>query len=298
MDQGIGDLKKYIAYLRDIKKFSPHTIKAYGIDIRQFLEYFSQQRLEPTRANVRAFIAHIFARSRNKATTARKIYAVRSFYGFLVRSGALAHNPLEGLSSPKQERRIPRILTEGELQEFLDALPEENFLQLRNKALFEFLYATGLRVSELTGLRAGDIHLRDRLLRVLGKGRKERIVPFHEQAAAVMGRYLRCLRAEFPACGDRVFVNHRGGSLTPRSVERILKAAYHGLSRSQPHVHPHLLRHSFATHLLQRGANLRAIQELLGHSSLATTEKYTSLNLSDLMRTYRKFHPRDGAGHE
>jgi len=298
VDQGSEDLNRYIAYLRDIKKFSPHTIRAYGSDIRQFLDFFSQQSLEPTRGNVRAFIAQVFARSRNKATTARKIYAVRSFYGFLVRSGALAHNPLEGMSTPRQERRIPRILTEGELQEFLDALPEENFLQLRNKALFEFLYATGLRVSEVTGMRSGDIHLRDRLVRVLGKGRKERIVPFHDQAAAVMARYLRRLRTEFPDCGDRVFVNHRGGILTPRSVERILKAAYRGLSRSQPGIHPHLLRHSFATHLLQRGANLRAIQELLGHSSLATTEKYTNLNLSDLMQTYKKFHPRDGAGHE
>lgn len=164
--------------------------------------------------------------------------------------------------------------------------------------MFEFLYATGLRVSELTGLRSGDIHLRDRLVRVLGKGNKERIVPFHEQAAAVMDRYLRRLRKEFPACGDLVFVNHRGGGLTPRSVERILKAAYCGLSRSQPHIHPHLLRHSFATHLLRRGANLRAIQESLGHSSLATTEKYTTLNLSDLMQTYKKFHSRGKAGHE
>lgn len=118
MDQGIGDLNKYIAYLRDIKKFSPHTIRAYTIDIRQFLDYFSQQRLEPTKGNVRAFIAHVFSRGRNKATTARKIYAVRSFYGFLVKSGALAHNPLEGLSTPKQERRIPRILSESECRNF------------------------------------------------------------------------------------------------------------------------------------------------------------------------------------
>lgn len=296
MDQESRHLNRYVAWLRDIKKFSPHTVKAYAGDIRQFLDYFAANGLEPTRANARAFIADVFARSRNRATVARKVYAVRSFYGYLVRSNALAANPFDGLSAPKQERRIPRVLSEDEMIGFLDALPEENFLQLRNKALFEFLYATGLRVSELTGLRAGDILLRDRLARVLGKGRKERIVPFHPEAAALMERYLFRLRAEFPACGDRVFVNRRGGPLTPRSVERLLQATYRGLARSQVRVHPHLLRHSFATHLLRRGANLRAIQELLGHSSLATTEKYTNLDLSDLMQTYRKFHPREGGG--
>jgi site-specific recombinase XerD len=295
MDQEDRDLKKYIAYLRDIKKFSPHTVKAYGIDIRQFLAYFSANGQELTKGNIRGFIAQVFSPSRNKATVARKIYAIRSFYGYQVKSGALAHNPLDGISTPKQERHIPRILTEGEMQEFLDALPEENFLELRNKALFEFLYATGLRVSELTGLRSGDIRFAERLVRVMGKGRKERIVPFHDQAAAIMDRYLQRRRAEFPQAQDVVFVNHRGGSLTPRSVERLLQAAYRELARSQQHVHPHLLRHSFATHLLQRGANLRVIQELLGHSSLATTEKYTNLNLADLMQTYKKFHPRDHA---
>jgi integrase/recombinase XerC len=293
MDQDSRDLKKYIAYLRDIKKYSPHTVKAYAIDIRQFQAFFAGDRLELTKGNIRGFIAHVFSQSRNKATVARKIYAVRSFYGYLVKSGILEHNPLEGISSPKQERKIPRILTEGEMQAFLDALPEENFLQLRNKAMFEFLYATGLRISELTGLRANDIHFPERLVRVLGKGKKERIVPFHEQAASVMGRYLQRLRLEFPAAQELVFINSRGGSLTPRSVERILQAVYHDLAHSQQHVHPHLLRHSFATHLLQRGANLRVIQELLGHSSLATTEKYTTLNLSDLLQTYKKFHPRD-----
>ncbi|MCU0237080.1 MAG: tyrosine-type recombinase/integrase [Acidobacteria bacterium] len=295
MDQESRDLKKYIAYLRDIKKYSPHTVKAYAIDIRQFQEFFAASRLELNRGNIRAFIAHAFAHSRNKATVARKIYAIRSFYGYQVRSGALANNPLEGISSPKQERRIPRILTENEMLEFLDALPEENFLQLRNKAMFELLYATGLRISELTGLRSGDIRFAERLVRVLGKGRKERIVPFHEQAAAIMERYLRRMRLEFPAAQERVFVNARGGSLTPRSVERILQSVYRGLAGSQRRVHPHLLRHSFATHLLQRGANLRVIQELLGHSSLATTEKYTTLDLADLLQTYRKFHPRDHA---
>ncbi len=295
MDKEIRDLKKYIAYLRDIKKFSPHTIKAYAIDIRQFLAFFSARGLPLDRSGIRDFIADAFGRKRNKATVARKIYAIRSFYGFLVKAGLQAQNPLDGIRTPKQDKRIPRVLTVNEMQEFLDALPEENFLQLRNKALFEFLYATGLRISELTGLRAGDIRFAERLVRVMGKGKKERIVPFHDQAATVMSRYLQLRRAKFPEAGDWVFVNFRGGPLTPRSVERILQQVYRTLSRSRQHVHPHLLRHSFATHLLQRGANLRVIQELLGHSSLATTERYTTLNFADLQNTYKKFHPRNRA---
>lgn len=296
MDQDSRDLKAYLAYLGEIKKFSPHTVRAYAGDIRQFLAFLADNRLPADKAGARAFLAWVFARSRNKATAARKIYAVRSFYAYRQRRGTLERNPLEGLSAPKQERRLPRVLGEEELAAFLDGLPEASFLELRNKALFEFLYATGLRVSELTGLRAGDLSLRDRLARVLGKGRKERIVPFHDHAAALLERYLRRLRAEFPDAGDLVFVNRRGGPLTPRSVERILKAAFCLLSRSRADIHPHLLRHSFATHLLRRGANLRAIQELLGHSSLATTQKYTTLDLGDLMRAYRRFHPRDGGG--
>lgn len=295
MDQENRDLNDYIVHLRDIKKYSAHTVKAYAGDIRQCLAYFSEQRLPLNKSGIRDFIAHVYGRTRNKATVARKIYAVRSFYGFLVRTNKLAANPFDGIGTPKLDKRIPQVLSEAEMQAFLDALPEENFLQLRNKALFEFLYATGLRISELTGLRDGDIRFAERLVRVMGKGKKERIVPFHDQAAALMGRYLQRRRAEFPAAGDPVFVNARGGPLSERSVERILRRVYGDLTRSQKHVHPHLLRHSFATHLLQRGANLRVIQELLGHASLATTEKYTTLNFADLLKTYNKFHPRGRA---
>ena len=152
------------------------------------------------------------------------------FYGFLVKSGILAHNPFDGIGTPKLDRKIPQILTENEMQEFLDALPEENFLQLRNKALFEFLYATGLRISELTGLRAGDIHFAERLVRVMGKGKKERIVPFHEQAAEVMVALPAAPAQRASSWRERVFVNARGGALSQRSVERILQQVYRQLS--------------------------------------------------------------------
>ena len=292
MDKEIGDLNDYIVHLRDIKKYSAHTVKAYAGDIRQCLAWFSANRLPLGRSAIRDYIAHIYGRTRNKATVARKIYAVRSFYGFLVRTNKLEVNPFAGIGTPKLDKRIPQVLSEDEMRGFLDALPEADFLQLRNKALFEFLYATGLRISELTGLHDGDIRFADRLVRVMGKGKKERIVPFHDRAAALMGRYLQRRGAEFQPGHDRVFVNARGGPLSERSVERILRRVYGELSRTQKHVHPHLLRHSFATHLLQRGANLRVIQELLGHASLATTEKYTTLNYADLLKTYTKFHPR------
>jgi integrase/recombinase XerC len=293
MDEEIGYIDGYLDYLREIKKYSPHTVKAYGIDIRQFCLYFKENRLPVTQNSTRDFLGSLFLQKQNKATVARKIYAVKSFYGYLVRTGVRKNNPLEGTGTPKLDRRIPQILTENEMLGFLDALPEENFLQLRNKALFEFLYATGLRISELTELKAVDIHFGERLVRVMGKGKKERLVPFHEQAAGVMSRYLQALQRTSWRQGDRVFVNARGGALSQRSVERILPRLYRALSGSTKHIYPHLLRHSFATHLLQRGANLRVIQELLGHANLATTEKYTTLNFGDLQKTYKRFHPRD-----
>lgn len=293
MDKEIGFVDQYLDYLREIKKYSPHTIKAYGIDIRQFCFYFTENRLPVNKNSIRDFLASAYSQKKNKATVARKIYAVKSFYGYLVQIGAFKNNPLESTGTPKLDRKIPQILTENEILGFLDALPEDNFLQLRNKALFELLYATGLRISELTGLKTADVHFAERLVRVLGKGKKERLVPFHQQAAAVLSRYLQCLRSERRYQGERVFVNARGGSLSQRSVERILPQVYRQVSGSSRHVYPHLLRHSFATHLLQRGANLRVIQELLGHANLATTEKYTTLNFGDLLKTYKKFHPRD-----
>jgi integrase/recombinase XerC len=293
MDKEFGNLNSYLDYLREIKKYSAHTVKAYGIDIRQFCFYFTANRLPVNKNNIRDFLAFTYSQKKSKATVARKIYAVKSYYNYLVKIGILKNNPLDGTGTPKLDRKIPQVLTEKEILEFLDALPEKKFLQLRNKALFEFLYATGLRISELTELKAADVHLGERLVRVMGKGKKERLVPFHEQAAAVLSRYLQCLRSEFHYQGELIFVNSRGGGLSQRSVERILPQVYRQVSGSNRCVYPHLLRHSFATHLLQRGANLRVIQDLLGHANLATTEKYTTLNFGDLLKTYNKFHPRD-----
>ena len=292
MKISLSQLEDYIEYLRLIKKFSANTIKAYSQDIYQFFTFIEEKKMEISRENIRGYIAAIFLQTRNKATLTRKIYAVKSFFSYLKRKGHLEQNPFDGVSIPKADKKIPQILTEKEMLNFLDALPEANFLQLRNKAIFELLYATGLRISELVYLKFEDLNLSEGILRVMGKGRKERIVPFNDHAGRILYRYLHSCRETFKGNIDFIFVNSRGGRISERSVERILKVVFKELTHSDQRVYPHLFRHSFATHLLQRGANLRVIQELLGHANLTTTEKYTTLNYADLLKVYKKCHPR------
>jgi integrase/recombinase XerC len=287
-------LDDYLQQLRDIRKCSPHTVRAYRQDIEQFFDYLKENNLKVQRDTIRDFIAFIFRRTRNKATVSRKIYAVKSFFAYLLKNGKIDKNPFDGISTPRTDRKIPQILTEKEMMAFLDELPESDFLEIRNKAIFEFLYATGLRISELTGLKIGDISMTEGLVRVLGKGKKERIVPFHSQARQMLQKYLREAEKKFKKEIEFVFLNARGGKITERSVERILDKTYRQIMHSDKKVYPHLFRHSFATHLLQRGADLRVIQELLGHANLTTTQKYTSLNYKDLEAAYRQFHPRGG----
>ena len=285
-------LKDYIEYLKYIKKFSANTVKAYKLDIEQYLEYFNEKRLNIEKDNIRDFISTIFLRTRSKSTVSRKIYAIKSFYSYLVKIGKIEKNPFDVISTPKADKKIPEILTEKEMIEFLDRLPEDSFLSLRNKAIFELLYATGVRISELVNLQVTDIDFGSCILRVMGKGKKERIVPFNENAKDILLNYLKQAGIKFKAKIEHVFLNSRGNRITERSVERILQSSFRNVMSSDKKVYPHLFRHSFATHLLQRGANLRVIQELLGHSNLSTTEKYTNLNYSDLLKVYKKFHPR------
>jgi integrase/recombinase XerC len=292
MDNQSRNLTDYLEYLQHLKRFSPHTVKAYRQDIRQFLDYFQEGKLNVDKENIRDFISVIFVKSKKKTTVARKIYAVKSFYTYLLQKGKISKNPFDAIGTPKVDKILPEILTEREMLEFLDRLPEDTFPHLRNKAIFEFLYATGLRISELTGLKLVDINFEEELVRVMGKGNKERIVPFHDQAREILLKYLGEAKRQFKTGIEYIFLNARGKRITERAVEMILQNTYRELMGSNKHVYPHLFRHSFATHLLQRGANLRVIQELLGHSSLSTTEKYTSLNYEDLLNVYKKFHPR------
>jgi integrase/recombinase XerC len=292
MDNQSRDLIDYLEYLQHIKKFSPHTVKAYKQDIQQFLDYFQEGKLSVNKENIRDFITEVFLKTKKKTTVARKIYAIKSFYIYLLQKGKIAKNPFDAIGTPKVDKVLPEILTEREMLEFLDRLPEDTFLHLRNKAIFEFLYATGLRISELTGLKLVDINFDEELVRVLGKGKKERIVPFHDYAKEILLKYLAEAKRQFKTSIEYIFLNSKGKKITDRAVEIILQNTYREIMQSNKNVYPHLFRHSFATHLLQRGANLRIIQELLGHSSLSTTEKYTNLNYGDLLNVYKQFHPR------
>ena len=292
MDPSGKLLTDYLAYLKDIKNFSEHTIRAYRQDIFQFLRFLKENQFPPDRSAAKDFISRIFLQTGNKTTVARKIYAIRSYYSFQIQSGKTVINPFEGIQSPKIDRKIPQILTEKEMLDFLNRLPESSYLELRNKTIFEFLYATGLRVSELTGLTHDNIRMQEGLVRVLGKGRKERIVPFNRYSGELLKKYINASNKHFPSLPERVFLNSRGQAITERSIERILQSSFQTMMQSRKRVYPHLFRHSFATHLLQRGANLRMIQELLGHANLTTTQKYTTLNYADLLRVYRQYHPR------
>ncbi len=292
MDNNRKYLNEYLEHLKNILFFSSNTIRAYDQDTKQFFDYIKENKLKVNKDNIRDFISDVFLRSKNKATIARKIYAIRSFYAFLLSRGKVEKNPFDGIRTPKTDKKLPEILTEKEMGEFLDNIPSDGFLNIRNKALFELLYAAGLRVSEIANIKVSDIDKRERLIRVLGKGNKERIVPFNKKSLDLINVYQEEIFKKFGNKTEYVFLNYRGAKISERSIERILEKLFLEVTGSDKKVFPHLFRHSFASHLLQRGANLRVIQELLGHSNLVTTEKYTSLNYSDLLKTYNKFHPR------
>ena len=224
VDQEIKYLKDYMTHLQYIKKFSQNTIKAYKQDIQQFFDYFKTNQLKIEKDNIRDFISTIFLKTKNKSTISRKIYAIRSFFSYLLKIGKIDKNPFDVITVPKVDKQMPEILTEREMIEFLDRLPESQFLELRNKAIFELLYASGLRISELVHLKKTDIDFGSNTLRVLGKGKKERIVPFNDNAKEILLKYIREAKKKFKVEVDFIFLNARGGRITERSVERILNS--------------------------------------------------------------------------
>lgn len=244
---------------------------------------------------VRSFLAHLQKQGLTKTSIGRHLSALRTFFVFLKREGRVDSNPAKAVASPRTSRSLPRTLSVPEASAVVEAPDRDAPLGTRDAALLELLYATGLRVSELVGLSLADVDLSSRQIRTIGKGRKERVVPFGEKAADALRAYLPVrtdLRARKAAeVKEPLFVNARGDRLTDRSVRRILDRALL-LAEVSRHASPHALRHSFATHLLSAGADLRSIQELLGHASLSTTQKYTHLDAERLIEVYRKSHPK------
>lgn len=285
---------------------SPHTRINYGSDLRQFVAYFSPPGEKPPSPDafealqVREFMAACYERGNSSRSVARKLSAVRALFEFLIREGSVAVNPAKLVATPKTPKTLPVVMTPEQTNNLIDAVSEapksdgepaqEKFPAriARDRVIFELLYGSGLRVSELVGLDLEDFDWNERWIRVRGKGRKERIVPFGKRAAEALERYLQVRGHEKQRA---VVLNARGGRLTTRSVDRIVKDYALRVS-GDPSLHPHSLRHAFATHLLSDGADLRAIQELLGHASLSTTQKYTQLSLEKLMEVYDRSHPK------
>jgi len=292
-------LEAFLEQLEWERNLSPRTQAAYRREVRRFAGFAAEElgrdRPEAVEVgDVRAFIAHLHSLGLAPRSIQRALAALRTYFRFLAAEGVVPSNPAAAVPNPRTARTLPDTVPAGALDALFEAFPDTPAGR-RDRAILELLYGSGLRVSELVGLDLGDIRLGERLLRVRGKGRKERIVPFGGKAEAAIRAYLP-ERAAWRVGGgggdgDPLFVNQRGGRLTDRSVRRIVDAAVSraaGLHR----LHPHSLRHAFATHLLEAGMDLRAIQELLGHASLATTQMYTNVDLEHLMAVYRKSHPK------
>lgn len=275
-------------YLKYEKAYSEHTWKNYRIDLDQFLEFLKgRSPLEAKPIDLRSYVASLFGVAK-PSSIARKLSSVRSFYKFLVRQGLLAASPAEGLILPKQPKRLPRFLIQEEAARLVESVGSEETQCRRDKAILELLYGTGLRVSELSTLKLSQIDFEECWLKVRGKGNKERIVPVGKKALEAVQDLLK----ERGSAEGYLFLASNGrASLTPRTIQRIVKKTgmKAGIVKKTT---PHMLRHSFATHLLEEGADLRGIQELLGHSSLSTTQRYTQISMQHLMETYDKAHPR------
>jgi integrase/recombinase XerC len=298
-------IERYLQYLRYERNASPHTIRNYRSDLLQFRDFLGQAKGEAAveikrvdALRIRSFLAHLFEREKKKSSIARKLAAVRAFFKFLQRERVLEGSPAATVSTPKLDKKLPHIMTEEEMNSFLDRLVEAAALgdpmMKRDRAILELLYASGLRVSELVGLDLRSVNFGDGIVLVRGKGRKERIVPFGSKARQALNDYLPVrekILKENRTGEPALFLNRRGRRLTTRSVDRLVK---HYVRTFGPDVRvsPHSLRHAFASHLLTEGADLRAIQEMLGHKSLATTQKYTQVSIKQLMDVYDKTHPK------
>ena len=285
-------------FLRSLRErnASVHTIKAYTGDLANFAAYVGPRGWRNIdHVTIRGFLSHLYEKGLGKTSVARSLAAVRSLYRWLAQEGLVQQNPAALVSTPKLAKKLPRVPTIEEMNSVFDGqIPEAAAFPERDRVMFELLYGCGIRNSELIGINLDDIRLSSEAILIRGKGKKERYVPFGESVTAALRAYLPARQqklAERKKAISALLINQRGGRLTPRSVGRIIKkiAIAKGLS---PEVHPHTLRHAFATHMLEEGADLRAIQEMLGHERLSTTQRYTQLSVKHLLEVYDQTHPR------
>lgn len=308
----MADVAPFLRYCEGERNLSPHTLRSYAADLRQFFafvirEYYAADDAaaaalgpadvplaELDRWKIRAYLAHLKERGASNATVARKLACLRTYFAFCCREGALAHNPAADIATPKQRRPLPDFLSEQEIGALLGAPDPDGPLGCRDRALLETLYSTGMRAGECAGLRLATLDLLSGHARVMGKGRKERLTMLGPYATAALRAYLPVRERLIRAGGLRdhgvLFVSRTGRPLGPRDIQRVVKRYVHviGVTRD---VHPHTLRHSFATHMLDRGADLRYVQELLGHASLSTTQIYTHVTMERLQAVYEAAHP-------
>ena len=303
-------LKAFLKYLELNRHLSPHTVRAYESDVAQYLAFVASgtgkkmSQLGPDdlgMESVRLHLGALNSAGAARASVGRELSALKTFVRYLHREEVIEHNPTAMAVAPKRDQTIPVFLSEPEMTRLIETPDTGDPLGRRDRAILELFYASGLRLSELVAIDLEDMNLNGRMVRVMGKGRKERLLPFNQSALTAIKAWmtdraqLLAMRKaggrRLKAAGDPLFINYRGTRLTDRSVDRLLRK-YVAQCSTRMGISPHALRHSFATHLLQRGADLRAIQELLGHAALSTTQRYTHVNAAQLIEVYRKSHPR------
>jgi len=281
-------LDKFLSYLEIEKNYSPHTILNYRIDLEDFLNFIGQTPIEKVEyLFLRRFLAQLRAKRYRPRTLTRKLSSLRSFFKFLHREGFVKENPAVLLMSPKLDKPLPKFLSENEIAKLIEAPSLKNISGKRDRAILETLYSTGMRVSELVGLNINDVDLIGNITKVSGKGKKERLIPIGDKALDAIRDYLQGRKQKLNA----LFLNKNGTRLSDRSVRNIVNKHIMAVSLTQ-NISPHVMRHSFATHLLNRGADLRSVQELLGHVNLSTTQIYTHVTTDRLKEVYNKAHPR------
>lgn len=287
-------LEDFLLYLHKERRFSPHTIRSYRIDILHFFDFCTDQlQAKPidkiTRIDIRDFIGAVMRYGYTRKSTARKLSSVKSFFSYLRATGKINHNPARNIKGPSLEKQLPPVITQFQVAEALTPR-DDSIVSLRDNAIMETIYGSGLRAAEVIGLNRSDVDFKQEIIRVRGKGGKERILPLGKREKMALEKYLAA--RGFPDA-EPLFINNRGNRITTRTVQNIVHRSLARISGITA-TNPHALRHAFATHLLERGADLRAVQELLGHTSLSSTQVYTHLTVERLRKVYNKAHPRSG----